>query len=154
MFAKIHFLLDILFIYISVVIPLPSFSSTNPLSSLPTTASLRVLPHPHTHCHLTALAFSYTGASSLYRTKGLSTHWCQIRPFFATYAAGAMGPSRWTLWLVVSSLGALEVLVSLYCCSSYGVTNLFSSLGPFSSSSIGDPVLSPMDGWKHPPLYW
>ena len=31
--------------------------------------------------------------------------------------------------------------------------NPFSSLGPFSSSSIGDPVLSPMVGWEHPPLH-
>jgi hypothetical protein len=29
----------------------------------------------------------------------------------------------------------------------------FSSLGPFSSYSIRDLVLSPMDGWEHPPLY-
>ena len=29
----------------------------------------------------------------------------------------------------------------------------FSSLGPFSNSSIGDPVLSPMHGFQHPPLY-
>ena len=35
----------ILFIYISNVIPLPSFPFTNPLSSLPT-ASRRVLSHP------------------------------------------------------------------------------------------------------------
>jgi hypothetical protein len=37
-------------------------------------------------------------------------------------------------------------LVGSYCFSSYGAANPFSSLGPFSSSSIGDPVLSPMVG--------
>ena len=36
---------------------------------------------------------------------------------------------------------------------SYGAANIFSSLGPFSSSFIGDPVLHPMDGCEHPLLY-
>ena len=48
---------------------------------------------------------------------------------------------------------SLGVLVSSYCCSSYEATNLFSSLATFSSSFIGDPVLSPMDGCEHPLLY-
>ena len=30
-------------------------------------ASMRVLPYPPTHSHFTALAFPYTGASSLHR---------------------------------------------------------------------------------------
>jgi hypothetical protein len=47
------------------------------------------------------------------------------------------------LWLVVLSLRALGVLVGSYCCSSYGAANPFSSLGPFSRFSMGDPVLSP-----------
>ena len=41
---------------------------------------------------------------------------------------------------------SLGVLVGSYCFSSYGAPKPFSSLGPFSSSSIGDPVLSPMVG--------
>jgi hypothetical protein len=49
----IHFLvffpLDILFIYISSVIPFPGFPSRNPLSHPPPSASLRVLPYPPTH---------------------------------------------------------------------------------------------------------
>ena len=36
--------------------------------------SMGVSPHPLTHSHLTILAFPYTGASSLHRTKGLSSH--------------------------------------------------------------------------------
>jgi hypothetical protein len=35
---------------------------------------------------------------------------------------------------------ALGVLVSSYCCSSYRVADPFSSLGSFSSSSIGGPL--------------
>ena len=34
-----------------------------------------------------------------------------------------------------------------------GQANPFGSLGPFSGSFIGDPVLSPMDGCDHPLLY-
>ena len=43
-------------------------------------ASIRVLPNPPTHSCLTALAFLYTRASSLHRTKGLPSHCCQLRP--------------------------------------------------------------------------
>jgi hypothetical protein len=45
------------------------------------------------------------------------------------------------------------VLVSSYCCSSYGAINSFSTLGAFSTSFTGDPVLSPMDGCEHQLLY-
>ena len=37
-------------------------------------ASVRVLVHLPTYCCLPALAFPYTGASSLHNTKGLSSH--------------------------------------------------------------------------------
>jgi hypothetical protein len=40
----------------------------------PHPASMRVLPYPLTHSHLTALAFPYTGASNTIRPKGLSSH--------------------------------------------------------------------------------
>jgi hypothetical protein len=39
--------------------------------------------------------------SSLHRTKGLSSHWCQTRPSSAAYGAITMGHSRCILWLVV-----------------------------------------------------
>ena len=54
-----------------------------------------------THSHVTALAFSYTRESSLYWTKGFSFHWCPTRPSTATQAAGAIGPSMCSLWLVI-----------------------------------------------------
>jgi hypothetical protein len=38
-------------------------------------------------------------------------------------------------------------------CSSYGAANPFSSLGPFSSSFIGDLVLNPMVSYEHLLLY-
>ena len=64
-------------------------------------ASMRVFPHSPIHSCLPALTFPYTGAFSLHRTKGLSSHWCSTRPSSATYEAGTMGPSMCTLWLVV-----------------------------------------------------
>jgi hypothetical protein len=48
---------------------------------------------------------------------------------------------------------AQGVLVSSYCCSSYRVIDLFSSLGTFSSSSIGGHVFHPIDDCEHPLLY-
>jgi hypothetical protein len=39
--------------------------------------------------------------------------------------------------------------VGEYCCSSHGVTNLFSSFSPFSNSSTGDPMFSQMVSCKH-----
>jgi hypothetical protein len=44
-------------------------------------------------------------------------------------------------------------LFGWYCCSSYGVANPFSSFSPSSNSSIGVPMLSPMVGCEHLPLY-
>jgi hypothetical protein len=48
---------------------------------------------------------------------------------------------------------ALGVLVSSYCCSTYRVADPFSSLGTFSSSSIGAPLFHPTDDYEHPLLY-
>lgn len=48
---------------------------------------------------------------------------------------------------------ALGVLVSSYCCSTYRVADPFSSLGTFSSFSIGSPVFHPKDDCEHPLLY-
>jgi hypothetical protein len=116
--------------------------------------SMRMLPHSLTHSCLTTLPFPYTGALNLHGTKGFSSHWCQTMPSSATYAAGAMGPSMCTLWLVVWSLGALRDLVGWYCCCSYGVANPFSSFSPFSNSSIEGPVLSPRVGCEPLPYVY
>ena len=45
------------------------------------------------------------------------------------------------------------VLVSSYCCSTYRVADPFSSLGAFSSFSIGGPVFHLIDDCEHPLLY-
>jgi hypothetical protein len=67
----VSFLLVILFIYNSNVIPLPSFPSENPLP--PPHCFYEDAPPP-THSRLIALAFPYTRAQSLHRTKDLSSH--------------------------------------------------------------------------------
>jgi hypothetical protein len=41
------------------------------------------------------------------------------------------------------------VLLSSYCCSTYRVADPFSSLGTFSSSSIGGPVIHPIADSEH-----
>jgi hypothetical protein len=64
----LFFLLDIFFIYISNVTPFPSFSSETPPSPVPPLAP------QSTHSCFLALAFPYTGAWNLHRTKGLSSH--------------------------------------------------------------------------------
>jgi hypothetical protein len=72
----------------------------------------------------------------LYRTKVFLSHWFQIRPSSTTDAAGSIGPSLYTLWLVVYSLGVLESLVGWYGSSFYGVAKFFSSFSPSPNSSI------------------
>jgi hypothetical protein len=103
----LYYLLMILFIY-------PSWS---PLRNPPTPfnllfAFMRVLSHPSTHPCLMPLASSYTGETNLHRTKGLSSHGCQIRPSSATFVPGTMDPPMYILWLVVYSLEALGYLFS------------------------------------------
>jgi hypothetical protein len=65
----------------------------------------------------------------------LSFQWWPTRPSFDTYAAR------------VKSSG---VLVSSWCCCTYRVADLFSSLNTFSSSSIGGPVIHPIADCEHP----
>ena len=48
---------------------------------------------------------------------------------------------------------ALGVLISSCCCSTYRAADPFSSLGNFSSSSIGSPVFHPIDECEPPLLY-
>ena len=61
----------------------------------------------------------------------------QTRPSFDTYAAKDKSS---------------RVLVSSYCCPTYRVAVPFSSLGNFSSSSIGGRVTHPMADCEHPLL--
>jgi hypothetical protein len=63
-----------------------------PYPITPPPASMRVLPHPPIHSCLPALAFPYNGVS-------IEPSQDQGYPLLQ-YAAGAMGPSMCTPWLV------------------------------------------------------
>ena len=71
---------------------------SSPISPPP--ASIRMFSLLSTNLHLTTLASTYTEEVSLHRNKDFS-YGCQTMPSSATYAAGAMAPSMYTLWLVV-----------------------------------------------------
>jgi hypothetical protein len=82
-----------------------SFLSTNLLSVSTFLASIRVLPKPCTYSCLGTLAFSYTGPLSPHSTKGLSSHWCEIRllhmqlePWVLWYVLFVWWFSPWELW--------------------------------------------------------
>ena len=103
------FILDILFIYISNVIPFPNFPSRN----LHPTPLLLLLwgcgpTYPPTHSHLPALEFPYSGALSLF------SHGRLTRPSSAIYMAGTMGPSMCTPWFVVLDSGSSDWLILLF----------------------------------------
>jgi len=93
------FLLDI-FIYLHFkCYPLPSFLSIIPF---PYHLLYEGVPPPKPSPIPTSpLTFPYTVGSSLGMTKSLSSHCCPTRPSSATYAAGAMGLSTCTLWMMV-----------------------------------------------------
>jgi hypothetical protein len=131
-----------------------SFLVSSPKSPIPPSFPCLQKGAPPLTCPLCpiVLAFPYTGTLSLQGTKGLQSHWCATRPPSATYVAGTLGPMC-ILWLVVESLGALGDLVGWCCCSSYVVAYPVSSLSPSPNSSIGVPLLSPMVGFEHLPLY-
>ena len=116
------FLLGIFFIYIS-----------NAILKVPYTLPSTLLPYLPTPTswpwHSPVL-----GHIKFARPRGLSSQWWLTRPSSATETR------------------ALGVLVNSYCCSTYRVADSFSSLGTFSSSSIGDPVFHPIADCEHPLL--
>jgi hypothetical protein len=81
--------------------------------------------------------FLVMGNVKFARPRGLSSQWWLTRPSYSY-----MQLETW----------AQEVLVSSYCCSTYRVADPFCSLGTFSSSSIGGPVIHPIDDCEHPLL--
>ena len=91
--------------------PLSSLPSGNPLFHSPPPASMRVLPYTCTHSCLPAQAFPSTGALKPHKTKSLFSHWFPTRPFSATYAARAMGPSICILLLVAQLAWWNQILV-------------------------------------------
>jgi hypothetical protein len=64
----------------------------NPLLHPPSPCFYKGIPSPPTPFCLPTMSPPYTGASSLHRIKGLSSHWCLTRPSSVTYAAGSIVP--------------------------------------------------------------
>ena len=60
--------------------PFPGFPSANTLFQPPLPYFHEDAPLWPIYSCLTAVAFLYTGTANLHRTKGLFSHWCQIRP--------------------------------------------------------------------------
>jgi hypothetical protein len=144
----LFFLLYIFFIYISNVILFPSFLSENPLS----VPHLPLLPNaptpPSWPWHSPTLGHrTFTGSRPSYFIDNRLGH-----PLLHMHRETWVPPCDFFDWWF-SPRELWGVLVSSYCCSSYGAANPFSSVGTFCSSFIGDPVLLPMDGWEHPFLY-
>jgi hypothetical protein len=123
-FFFFHFLLGIFLIYISNAIP--KAPHTQPPQ----------LPYPPTP-PFWPWRSPVLGHIKFACPMGLSFQWWPTRPSFDTYAAR------------VKSSG---VLVSSLCCSTYRVADPFSSLGTFSSSSIGSPVIHSLADCEHPLL--
>ena len=111
---------------------------------------IRYFPHLHFQCYPKSPPLPYPPTPTFWpwhspvlghikfaSPMGLSFQWWPTRPSFDTYAAR------------VKSSG---VLVSSYCCATYRVADPFSSLGTFSSSSIGGPVIHPIADCEDPLL--
>jgi hypothetical protein len=87
------------YLHFKCYLPFPSFPPT-PKAAIPPSRPLLLwgcsLTRPPTPVSMPSHSPTL-GASSLLRTKGLSSHWWPTRPSSAPYAAGAMGPSMCTL---------------------------------------------------------
>jgi hypothetical protein len=105
--------------------PVSPPESPYPIPCLP--ATMGVFPHPPIHPHLPALAFPYTGASSLHRTKGLFSHWCLTRPSRPRdyllhlcqnvgWWRSCVGHDGWGELMHAQGLSSLAAPISQHCC--------------------------------------
>jgi len=120
------------FLFTFQMLPFSPITFPEPCYTLPLHLWGCSFTHIPTHSHLPALTFPNTGASSLDRTKDLSSHWCPTRPSSATYADRSRTVYSW-------DSGSSGGLVDWYYCSSYGAKSPFSSFNPYSNCSNGDP---------------
>ena len=131
-------LLDIYFIYISNAVPFPDFPSEKPSIPPPSPCSPNqphLLPGPGIPLNWGIDPLEDQGSLLLFMTnQAILCYICSWRH-----------KSHHVYSLVIQSQGALGVLVSSQCCSSYGAANPFSSLGPFSSFSIWGPCAQSND---------
>jgi len=142
------------FIYISNVIPLPSFPSTNSYPHLHP-CLYEGAPHLPSYSCLSGLVSPYSGSSSLHTTKGLPFQWWKIRPYSATYPAGVMSTfcvlfgwwfSPWEYW----GFCLIAIVVLPMRLQNPSAPTVFA----LTNFPIGLPMLSPMFGCVHLHLYW
>ena len=111
--VQFSFLLVILFIYMSNVMPLLHSLSVSSISHPSPWFFWWCSHHQSIYSHLMPLGFSYAGILNLHTTKGLPSCWCHIRQSSGIYKAGAICTSMCTLYLVIWPLRALWVLILL-----------------------------------------
>jgi hypothetical protein len=149
--------LVILFIYILNVILLPGFPSANPLSPPPPPEGAS---HPHTHFHLTALAFPC--AWTLWGIKPLQDQGplLPLMPdqavlcYICSWSHGFLLMFPLVGGFVPGSSGCVCVCGWLILLFFLFLLLLFSSFSPSLNSSTGVPVVSLMVGCEHVHLYW
>jgi hypothetical protein len=145
------FLINWIFYIFTFQISFPfQFPLQSPLFHHLPLASMRLLPHPPTHSHLNTQALPYTVESSLHRPRTsppIDARQChpllhmQLEPWVSPCVLFGLwfGSSGGSGWLIL--------LLFLWVCKPLQL------LQSFSNSSIVFPVLSPMFGCEHLPLY-
>jgi hypothetical protein len=113
--------------------------------------------HPPTHSHLPTPAFPPCHSPNLRHRIPSDPRASPPTDAQQGHPLSHMLPEPWvlpcTLWLVVQFPGAQGSLAGWYCCSSPWGCNPLSFFSLLSNSSIGNPELSPMVGFKYLPLY-
>ena len=102
-------------------------------------------PTPPPHCPIHPLPPLGPGVPLYWGIYSLHDQWASLS------TDGRPGHLLIHMQLETRALGGW-VLVSSYCCSTYRVADPPSSLGTSSSSSIGGPVIHPIDECEHPLL--
>jgi hypothetical protein len=117
---------------------------------------IRYLLHLHFKCYPKTLLYPSPSCSPTHPLPLLGPGVSPVLGYIKFANQGASLPSDGQLGHLLLHMQletrALGVLVSSYCCSTYRVADPFSSLGSFSSSSIGGPVFHPIADCEHPLL--
>jgi hypothetical protein len=143
----------ILFIYISNVIPLPSFPSTNSLSPPPSACLYEGAPLPTHPLGLQPPSVSLSWVIKPPLDQGAPLPVMLDKAFLCYIFIWSHGYPLCTLWFSTCELWG-EGQVGGYCCSSYEIAKPFSSYSPCPNFPIGVSMLSLMFGCVHPHLYW
>ena len=142
----IHFLLDNFIYFPFKYYPLSWFPLWNHHSIPPLPDFRRVLPHPPNYSCLPVLAKEQGPLLALISYKTILCYLCSWS-LGSLHVCSLVGGwfNSWEQWVYVC-VGVSGWLILLFF---LWVVKPFSSFSPFSNSSIGVPVLSPMVGSEH-----